>query len=597
MKAINGNRANRGIKLAHWNAGSAHLCNKMNELEQVVSGLHPHVLGISEANFKLGHDLDDVQLKDYDLILSKTIENEELKISRIACYKHSSMVGKVREDLMSSSFSSIWLELGLPGKKKFLVCQLYREWQYMGQADRDSRSIPQQMVRWLMFLEQWERALASGKEVIVLGDVNLDHLKFDDAGQLQPLVDKMFEQVYPHGVYQCVQGPTRSWPGQTDSGPDHIYTNRPEKLSKPEVQFRGFSDHRLIFATKYCKNIRQNIRYCKKRSYKNFHEQEFLAEVQQLSWWDVYSSNEVDEAVHLFTKKLTDILKRRAPVKKFQIRAKYAPWISEETKDKIQHRDAAQELAAATRSMEDWAVYKAERNEVTSLLRKEKLGWQKKKLDDCEESQDSGKLWKNMLGWLNWSSTSSPTKLLSEGKLVTSPNKLADIQNQYYINKVRTIRQDLPHSRTDPLATLKERMQGRATSTFTFSPIDPDQVDHIISSLKNSKASGIDELDTYILKLVKKEIVPALCHILNLSIMNNKFPTKWKIAKVVPLYKGKGCKYDSKNYRPVAILPILSKVLESAIFLQLTKYMDSNNYFNPNHHAYRSFHSTTTAML
>ena len=145
----------------------------------------------------MGHDLDDVQLKDYDLILSKTIENEELKISRIACYKHSSMVGKVREDLMSSSFSSIWLELGLPGKKKFLVCQLYREWQYMGQADRDSRSIPQQMVRWLMFLEQWERALASEKEVIVLGDVNLDHLKFDDAGQLQPLVDKMFEHVTP----------------------------------------------------------------------------------------------------------------------------------------------------------------------------------------------------------------------------------------------------------------------------------------------------------------------------------------------------------------------------------------------------------------
>ena len=126
VKAINGNRANRGIKLAHWNAGSAHLCNKMNELEQVVSGLHPHVLGISEANFKLGHDLDDVQLKDYDLILSKTIENDDLRISRIACYKHNSMVGKVREDLMCNSFSSIWLELGLPGKKKFLVCQLNR---------------------------------------------------------------------------------------------------------------------------------------------------------------------------------------------------------------------------------------------------------------------------------------------------------------------------------------------------------------------------------------------------------------------------------------------------------------------------------------
>ena len=52
IKALYGNRANRGIKLAHWNAGSAHLGNKMVELQQVVAGLHPHVLGISEANFK-----------------------------------------------------------------------------------------------------------------------------------------------------------------------------------------------------------------------------------------------------------------------------------------------------------------------------------------------------------------------------------------------------------------------------------------------------------------------------------------------------------------------------------------------------------------
>ena len=63
------------------------------------------------------------------------------------------------------------------------------------------------------------------------------------------------------------------------------------------------------------------------------------------------------------------------------------------------------------------------------------------------------------------------------------------------------------------------------------------------------------------------------------------------------LYKGKGSKLDPKNYRPVAILPILSKVLERAMFMQLVSYMDANNFFNPSHHAYRSFHSTTTAML
>ena len=142
---------------------------------------------------------------------------------------------------------------------------------------------------------------------------------------------------------------------------------------------------------------------------------------------------------------------------------------------------------------------------------------------------------------------------------------------------------------------MRQRLHG-TTSSFSLSAVTPDEVEEIISKLKNSKASGMDELDTYILKLVKKEIVPAVCHILNLSIQLNRFPTKWKIAKVVPLYKGKGSKFDAKNYRPVAILPIMSKVLKRAIFIPLVKYMDTNC-FNPNHHAYRSFQSTTTAML
>ena len=173
---------------------------------------------------------------------------------------------------------------------------------------------------------------------------------------------------------------------------------------------------------------------------------------------------------------------------------------------------------------------------------------------------------------------------------------MAELQNKYYINKVKTIRQNMPAQKKDPLHTLKQRMQGRS-QPFSPGPVTPDQIEKIISSLKNSKASGVDMVDTYILKLIRTDIVPAVCHIVNLSLQTNKFPTKWKIAKIIPLYKGKGCKLDPKNYRPVAILPILSKILERAMFIKVLSHMDSNRYFNPSHHAYRSFHSTTTAML
>jgi len=173
---------------------------------------------------------------------------------------------------------------------------------------------------------------------------------------------------------------------------------------------------------------------------------------------------------------------------------------------------------------------------------------------------------------------------------------MAEIQNRYYIDKVKTIRSSLQGHDRDPLNVLVRLLEGNQAS-FSTRSINPDLVDKIIRELKNSKASGVDNIDINILKLTRKTIVPSVCHILNLSLQNNKFPTKWKIAKVVPLYKGKGSKVDPKNYRPVAILPILSKVLERAMFLQVVNYMDGNSFFNPSHHAYRSFHSTTTAML
>ena len=285
-----------------------------------------------------------------------------------------------------------------------------------------------------------------------------------------------------------------------------------------------------------------------------------------------------------------------APVKKFQVKTKYAAWVSEKTKEKIKTRDAAQLTAATTQLGEDWDKYRRLRNDLAAIKKKEKLEWQKAKLEACEDTGDHGKLWKNILGWLNWSSASSPTKLSHNGNLETSPSRMAELQNQYYINKVKSIRENMPPQQKDPLSTLRQRMQGQAKS-FSPAPVSPDQVAKIISSLKNSKASGMDMLDTSIIKLVKEDITPAVCHIVNLSIQTNKFPTKWKIAKIIPLYKGKGCKLDPKNYRPVAILPILSKVLERAMFVQVLSHMDKNNYFNPSHHAYRSFHSTTTAML
>ena len=91
------------------------------------------------------------------------------------------------------------------------------------------------------------------------------------------------------------------------------------------------------------------------------------------------------------------------------VRTKYAAWVSNSTKEKIKARDAAQLTAATTQLKEDWDRYKRLRNDLAVVKKREKLASKQQKLEACEESGDYGKLWKNILGWLNWSSTSSPS--------------------------------------------------------------------------------------------------------------------------------------------------------------------------------------------
>ena len=539
--------------------------------------------------------MDNCKIQDYELVTSKTMNNVDLQISRVVVYKHSSLITKIREDLMSDKFSSIWLEVGLPGRQKFLVCNIYRDWQYIGQDNHSSLEISEQLARWIIFLEQWEKALDTGKECVVMGDFNLDFLNFhcNQNSRLQPLVDELYSRIVPHGVKQCVVGATRQGRvGQEDSGLDHLWTNNPGKMSQVYTKYNG-SDHKVIMGVRYNKLIKNRTRYVKKRSYKNFNEAVFLDKIRSTSWWDVYQTVDVNGAVELFTKKINSILDVMAPIKTFQTSSKYCPWLTKETKELIKERNRAQEVLSRNKSEENLKSFKIIRNRVTNSIKNDKTKWQKMKLENC--NNDSGKLWKNILGWLNWCSSGSPTKLYHAGQIVTSPAKLAEVMNNFFVSKVKTICQKLPTPTDDPLKTLKHLMKNKNTQ-FSLSSVYPETVRKVIMDLKNSKSTGVDNIDTYVLKLVVDDVLPAVTHIVNLSIQQATFPSLYKMAKIIPLLK-KDDPLEPKNYRPVAILCIISKIIERIIFMQIVEYMNSMDYFHPNHHGFRAHHSTTTAMI
>ena len=168
--------------------------------------------------------------------------------------------------------------------------------------------------------------------------------------------------------------------------------------------------------------------------------------------------------------------------------------------------------------------------------------------------------------------------------------------NKFFINKIKDLRQRIPVVNCDPLQYLKEAMRGK-TCKFTIRQLTLEEVLKMIKGLKNSTATGVDYIDTRTVKLGAEILAPAIQHIINLSISSSTFPDLWKWHKVAPLLKGSDCdRLLPKSYRPVALLPVLSKILEKAVFNQLVQYLEENYLIHPNLHGSRVGHSTATAL-
>ena len=154
--------------------------------------------------------------------------------------------------------------------------------------------------------------------------------------------------------------------------------------------------------------------------------------------------------------------------------------------------------------------------------------------------------------------------------------------NEFFVNKVENLRSKLPKTVSDPSFSVKTLME-KKSCTFQFRPVYPDEVLKIISNFKSSHSCGVDNIDSMVIKLAKHELTPVITHIINLSIQLCKFPKAWKIATVIPLHK-QGEKIYAKNYRPVGLLPVFSKILERAAFCQIVEYFEGNNLMHPSHH-------------
>ena len=107
----------------------------------------------------------------------------------------------------------------------------------------------------------------------------------------------------------------------------------------------------------------------------------------------------------------------------------------------------------------------------------------------------------------------------------------------------------------------RKYLQNASESTLYFEPITEHKTIKLIENLKNKTSTGIDGISNQLLRSAKNVLVKPIITIINQMIVTGIFPDNLKISKVIPLYKAKDQTFLS-NFRPIALLPSISKIFE-----------------------------------
>ena len=245
---------------------------------------------------------------------------------------------------------SIWIKGGFKNGRKIVFCHAYRE-----HTNTLGSSLQSQRECLVSFLQQWEwatelRISGQPSEIHIMGDMNLDCLNEKWLSPTYHLytLSKLVQEACDKGNFsQLVKDVTRyqnnKVTGTTSmSCIDHVYTNQKFRCSSVTVSPFGNSDHELISYIRVSKEPPCPSRMIRRRTYKNFVKDDFLRDLSKINWSPVYSCQDVDIAVQIFTSIFKEVLNLHAPWISYQLKKKFTPWVTKETKTLIKRKGHCQ---------------------------------------------------------------------------------------------------------------------------------------------------------------------------------------------------------------------------------------------------------------
>ena len=589
------NEDTHNLTVGHCNIqGGITSISKSTEIIQLIRKHELDVLSLNEIN--LGESVDSSTLNipsSYDFI-RKDRENSArggcaLLVNKKVAYK----VVEFGPDI--KTIEALWIKIK---SSNIYICGFYRSNNYC------------QIDTFIDYMNMCMRKLR-GKRVMWIGDINIDQNNITDSKYR-----KLDLTLKTYNLKQTIQGITRFHKhGQryTTTTIDVIFTNFYSDFTSCEVLDERIGDHQAIKceidfavqkAPKYEKVVIRNHSKANITAFKQYLNSESSAIDD-----DILNMTEVEEAANSLNDLLTSNYDQFFPFKTISVHEKFIHKPSKELLTAIRHKkklysefrkcleriekqknrcNRCNTCSICLKCNKAWEAFKTQRNLVTKL---KKFNRRQNVINDLKvksSRNDLKGIWKTIKLASNMAPSGNPQHNLKACSLE------ADDLNNHFSNIGPNLQsQILVHENCGFADFLPPAPEAGDLSEFI--PISSSDVENFVKSLASNKAV-FDQVPLKIFKAIIPCIIQPLTHIINLSLSSGTVPSCCKAARITPILKS-GDGNDPNNYRPISILPIISKCIEYFVSIQLKIYIESNNILSSQQYGFRENHSTTYLML
>ena len=424
------------------------------------------------------------------------------------------------------------------------------------------------------FLDTFDEVLERNRNMISMGDFNINLLT-PDSQELRDIVSSNnYATLNEIKLDSFTRRDVRSL-----SIIDHVHSDIANEMTM-QISESGLSDHRFILLL--IKNVGNDLQ-TKKKPTKKFTDyskisQVLLSETQSINFNDFHSFHDY----------LSNLIQTHTVTKSFFFKSK-KPWFDKDLMNLCKQKRKFDKLRY---SFPNNSNFSSNYIELKKKFLKEVTKKKRKYFDTQYEknSQNSREFWKITKEVLQNKYCLKTQKLisLSENGMIIENEQVADKFNDFFVN-----------IGSSNLTSHNLNFEFKSRPTIInylekFEATTIDEVNAIISSLESNKAIGLDGISASFLKTNSKYLSRFITNFVNDSFLTGNFPDSLKFARVLPLFKCDDPK-EINNYRPISVLPAISKIFEKLIKVRLMSFLATNKIIHKNQYGFLDKSNTTSA--